>query len=84
MSTLTIYPTTVETLLADSEGFIFQVIGSHGDIYIVGYDYVDGWFCPCPDHIYRRRECKHIRACKNELDLNHICVSDDLFCEVTA
>lgn len=79
-----VYPITVETLLEDSEGFIFQVIGSHGDIYLVGFDFVDGWFCPCPDHIYRRHECKHIRECKHELTTKNMNVSNLLFCEVVA
>ena len=84
MSSLKSYPVTVETILHDGEGFIFKVIGSTGEIYLVGYDYLDGWYCPCPDHMYRKHECKHIRACKSELELNQICVGDDLFCEVTA
>lgn len=79
-----VYPITVETLLEDSEGFIFRVIGSHGDIYLVGFDYVDGWFCPCPDYYFRKHECKHIRECKHELTTKNMNVSDLLFCEVTA
>ena len=76
------YPITAEVTLQDNEGFIFNVIGSNGDIYIVGYEYDDGWLCPCPDHMFRKRECKHIRACKEELAKMNIHVSDKLFCEV--
>ena len=78
------FPITVEILLWDSEGYIFKVIGSTGEIYVVGYDYVDGWYCPCPDHMYRKHECKHIRACKELLMKNHVHVSSELFCEVTS
>ena len=78
------YPITVEILLADNEGYIFQVIGSTGDIYIVGYDYNDGWFCPCPDYHFRKHTCKHIAACKALLDMQQVNVSEGLFCEVTA
>ena len=84
MSSPTLFPITATIIFSDSEGFIFEVIGSHGDIYIVGFDYQDGWYCPCPDYMYRRHECKHIRACKQELSKQHITVGSDLFCEVAA
>lgn len=77
-------PITAEIEVADKEGFIFRVSGSKGDIYIVGYDYDDGWFCPCPDYHFRKRECKHIKACKELLKQSHVAVDDSLFCEVTA
>lgn len=79
-----ISPIFAEVEVADKEGFIFRVVGSTGDIYIVGYDYHDGWFCPCPDYKFRKHECKHIRACKELLMKNHVQVSSELFCEVTA
>ena len=78
------FPITATIILSDSEGFIFEVVGSHGDIYIVGFDYDDGWYCPCPDYMYRRHECKHVRACKELLNAQHVNVQDDLFCEVAA
>ena len=76
------FPITATIIFSDSEGFIFEVTGSHGDIYIVGFDYVDGWYCPCPDYQFRKHECKHIRACKELLNAQHVNVQDDLFCEV--
>ena len=78
------YPITVTIELQDKDGFIFSVIGSQGDIYYVGFDYIDGWFCPCPDYQFRKHECKHITACKHELSKQHIDVPSDLFCEVQA
>ncbi|MBR1748235.1 MAG: hypothetical protein IJ743_00400 [Bacilli bacterium] len=59
---------------------MFNVVGSKGDIYKVGFDILDGWFCPCPDYQFRKHECKHITECKNHVD----CPSDLLFCEVIA
>lgn len=79
-----ISPIFAEVEIADKEGFIFRVVGSTGDIYIVGYDYDDGWFCPCPDYQFRKHECKHIRACKELLKKSHVKVPDELFCEVAA
>ena len=75
-------PIFVEVEVADKEGYIFRVIGSQGDIYYIGYDYDDGWFCPCPDYQFRKRECKHIKACKELLNKSHVPVDDSLFCEV--
>ena len=77
------FPILAEIEVSDKEGYIFRVSGSQGDIYYVGYDYEDGWFCPCPDYQFRKRECKHIRACKELLKQSHVNVDDSLFCEVT-
>ena len=76
------FPISAELIFWDNEGFIFEVTGSHGDIYLVGFDYVDGWYCPCPDYQFRKHECKHIRASKELLIAQHVNVQDDLFCEV--
>lgn len=84
MSTTPTFPISAELIFWDSEGFIFEVTGSHGDIYLVGFDYVDGWYCPCPDYHFRKHECKHIRECKLELTTKNMNVSDLLFCEVSA
>ena len=76
------FPILAEVEVADKEGYIFRVLGSKGDIYYVGYDYEDGWFCPCADYQFRKHECKHINACKDLLKQSHVNVSDELFCEV--
>ena len=76
------FPILAEVEVADKDGFIFRVSGSKGDIYYVGYDYEDGWFCPCPDYQFRSHECKHIRACKELLKQSNVSVGDNLFCEV--
>src|SRR5437660_2522874 len=30
--------------------------------YDVIHEYKQGWTCSCPDHIFRKLECKHIQA----------------------
>lgn len=54
-------------------GVMFKVEGSSGEEYIVDYNFRKGWVCDCPDHIFRHRFCKHMRAChdfmKNVWDL---------------
>ena len=44
----------------------FTVHGSTDD-YLVNYDNEDGWYCGCPDHYYRKRECKHIKEAKRSV-----------------
>lgn len=56
----------------------FEVIGKSYDSYIVELD--DGeWFCECPDHTYRRRRCKHIRAAQRKWEEMKGAVSLDTF-----
>lgn len=77
------FPIFAEVEVADKDGYIFRVSGSHGDIYYVGYDYDEGWFCPCHDYQFRKHECKHIKACKALLNKTNVPVGDALFCEVS-
>jgi uncharacterized Zn finger protein len=36
--------------------------------YVVSFDEdVGEWRCTCPDFLFRKRECKHIRAVKEKL-----------------
>lgn len=41
----------------------------HGktDDYFLNYDEDTGWYCGCPDHHFRKRECKHIREAKRSV-----------------
>lgn len=41
----------------------FEVEGTT-DTYFVNYDDESGWYCTCPDHYFRKRECKHILEAK--------------------
>lgn len=44
----------------------FTVHGNTDD-YLVNYDEDTGWYCGCPDHHYRKRECKHIKEAKRSV-----------------
>lgn len=44
----------------------FEVKGTT-DTYFVNYDDEAGWYCGCPDHYYRKRECKHIKEAKRSV-----------------
>ena len=44
----------------------FEVKGTT-DTYFVNYDDESGWYCGCPDHYYRKRECKHIKEAKKNI-----------------
>ena len=44
----------------------FTVHGSTDD-YLVNYDNEDGWYCGCPDHYFRKHECKHILEAKRSV-----------------
>ena len=37
------------------------------DTYFVNYDEEQGWYCGCPDHHFRKRECKHIKEAKRNV-----------------
>ena len=41
----------------------FTVHGETDD-YFLNYDEETGWYCNCPDHHFRKRECKHIKEAK--------------------
>lgn len=41
-----------------------------------------GWFCSCPDHIYRKVECKHIQAVYISKQLRHTIVNNSNINEI--
>ncbi len=59
--------------------------------YDVVHEYKQGWTCSCPDHIFRKVECKHIQAVYISKELRHkvlanndvkeIETSNDLVCK---
>lgn len=54
----------VEILLSDDDGIIFHVqSGSSEKWHTVGYDPRDGWICTCEHYHFRKKWCKHMRAC---------------------
>lgn len=44
----------------------FTVHGETDD-YFLNYDEEVGWYCGCPDHHFRKRECKHIKEAKRSV-----------------
>jgi len=47
--------------------------------YDVIHEYKQGWTCSCPDHIFRKVECKHIQAVYISKELRHkIVVNSDV------
>ena len=44
----------------------FTVHGKTDD-YFLNYDEEVGWYCGCPDHHFRKRECKHIKEAKRSV-----------------
>ena len=55
----------------ESKGQEWQVEGSKGNIYTVTYkNYI--WDCTCPARQFRRGDCKHIKAKKDESQSVHV------------
>src|SRR5437660_2057500 len=44
--------------------------------YDVIHEYKQGWTCSCPDHIFRKVECKHIQAVYISKELRHKIVNN--------
>src|SRR5205807_944604 len=44
--------------------------------YDVVHVYKQGWTCSCPDHIFRKVECKHIQAVYISKELRHEIVNN--------
>ena len=44
----------------------FTVHGETDD-YFLNYDEEVGWYCNCPDHHFRKHECKHIKEAKRSV-----------------
>ena len=45
-------------------GLSFKIQGLTG-VYIVDWNIYKGWICDCPDHLFRKRVCKHIKLCQD-------------------
>lgn len=61
---------TISINFKDSEGVLFDVPSSTDEnVSYVCHVWFDGmhWYCNCPDHYYRKHDCKHIQACQNIL-----------------
>ena len=65
--------------VTSQDGTLWEVSGSNGETHIVAHDW-DGWMCTCPDHYYRHRFCKHMKACAESESIT----SHTLFVEAAA
>ncbi|MGI0086462.1 MAG: IS6 family transposase [Nitrosotalea sp.] len=52
--------------------------------YDVVHQYKNGWNCSCPDHIFRKLECKHIQAVYISKELRHKIVNNSDVKEIEA
>ena len=57
----------------------FYVKSQSGKIGYSVTNYRGEWECDCPDHRYRRCECKHIVAVKSKLSALKSCIVEDRF-----
>ena len=57
-------------LESNDETLFFEVLSSNGrDWYDVMYDVDHHWLCTCPDYYYRKRFCKHMKACADVMGI---------------
>lgn len=55
----------------------YKVKSQNSDFwYDVIHEYKQGWTCSCPDHIFRKIECKHIQAVYISKELRHKIVNN--------
>src|SRR3989344_57269 len=54
------------------DSLTYKVKSQTSDVwYDVAFQRRDGWHCSCPDHIYRKVECKHILSVYISRELRH-------------
>lgn len=61
----------IRLLESNDETLFMEVLSSDGvHWYDVMYDKFHHWLCTCPDYYYRKRFCKHMRACAEKLGID--------------
>ncbi len=60
-------------------GISFNVRGETGKNYIVDYNH-KGWICDCPNHLFRKVFCKHMKACNEYIAHKGLQLPVDLYC----
>lgn len=70
----------IRRLSSNDETLFFEVRSSsdQGKWYDVMYDRDHHWLCTCPDYYYRKRFCKHMRACSEMLNIKDDTVYEDV------
>ena len=59
-------------------GLSFTVQGETGK-YTVDWNIYKGWLCDCPDHLFRKHTCKHIRACRDYVAIHGLVLHSKLW-----
>src|SRR5437660_11941627 len=63
----------------------YKVKSQSSDVwYDVVHEYKLGWTCSCPDHIFRKVECKHILSVYTSKELRHNIVNNSDVREIEA
>ena len=68
------------TIIGVTDETIFmEVLSSKGDRkYDVMYDKFHHWLCTCPDYYFRKRFCKHMKACAEMLRIKDTTVYEEV------
>ena len=62
-------------LQSNDETLFLEVLSSDGEKwYDVIYDKDHHWLCTCPDYYFRKRFCKHMKACAELLGISDVTV----------
>lgn len=64
-------------LFADKEGIQFEVHSSSGEVYMVTWDFDNGWMCDCKGCLHGKHLCKHILACNDYMRFVDMALLDD-------
>lgn len=70
---------TVRLESRTSETLFFEVLSSDGkEWYDTWYDVDHHWICTCPDYYYRKRFCKHMKACADLTGITDVIVYEEV------
>lgn len=64
-------------LFADKEGITFEVHSTSGEVYMVTWDFDNGWYCDCKGCMYGHHLCKHILDCIEYMRFVNMSLLDD-------
>ena len=69
----------VKLLESTDETLFFEVLSSDGEKwYDVMYDVDHHWLCTCPQYYFRKKFCKHMKACAEMLGIKDEVVFEDV------
>ena len=65
--------------LSTDETLCFNVPSeTTSETYLTSYDVLSRWLCDCPDYYYRKRFCKHMKACAELTGISDATVYHDV------